>query len=159
MDSAHGAHFKCSSYLPKDAIELGADAVVYSLHKTTPALTQCSILNVNLDNVDGIKFMLSIFQTTSPSYLLMSSIDAAIGIMNTNGRELIEKTISNANRLRNRLNLIGYRTLGIDRIGKYKISDIDPTRVVISSNIGGHNLNDILRKNIKFKSKCQMIII
>lgn len=151
IDSAHGAHFKCSTYLPKDAIELGADAVVYSLHKTAPALTQCSILNVNLDNVDGIKFMLSVFQTTSPSYLFMSSIDAAIGIMNKSGKELVEKTISYANRLRNRLNSIGYKTLGIERIGKYKINDIDATRIVIYSEIGGHNLNEILRKKYKIQ--------
>jgi arginine/lysine/ornithine decarboxylase len=151
IDSAHGAHLKCSTYLPKDPIELGADAAVYSLHKTTPALTQCSILNVNIDNIDGIKFMLNMFQTTSPSYLLMSSIDAAIGIMNRSGKELLEKTIYYANKLRNRLNLIGYKTLGIEDIGKYKINDIDTTRIVIFSDIGGHNLNEILRKKYKIQ--------
>ncbi|CDF57172.1 aminotransferase class I/II-fold pyridoxal phosphate-dependent enzyme [Thermobrachium celere] len=151
IDSAHGAHFKCSSKLPEDAIELGADAVVYSLHKTTPALTQCSILNVNNVDITGIKFMLSIFQTTSPSYVLMSSIDAAVNIMNKKGTELIERTILSANKLRERLKIIGFDSINLDRIGRYNIKDIDTTRIVISSNIGGYLLDEILRKKYKIQ--------
>ena len=68
LDSAHGAHY---------FEESRADIVVMSLHKTLPALTQCAIANINGNIVDGQKFRisLSIFETSSPSYILMSSID------------------------------------------------------------------------------------
>lgn len=152
IDAAHGAHLILSESLPDDPIMLGADAAVYSLHKTTPALTQCSILNVR-DGVDvtGIKFMLSVFQTTSPSYVFMSSIDLAIDTMNRYGSELIEKNICYANRLRNRLKNSKYNVVGLDRIGKFDIFDIDSTRLVISCNLGGILLDNILREKYKIQ--------
>lgn len=152
VDAAHGAHLICSDNLPDDPIMLGADAAVYSLHKTTPALTQCSILNVREGiDVTGIKFMMSVFQTTSPSYVLMSSIDLAIDIMNNKGKELVEKNICYSNKLRNRLKNSKYCTIGLDKIGKFDIFDVDSTRLVISSDIGGILLDNILRQKYKIQ--------
>ena len=77
VDSAHGAHLGFSNAFPQSAIALGADVVVVSLHKTLSALTQSSLLHVCSERADTakIKRLLSILQTSSPSYILMASID------------------------------------------------------------------------------------
>lgn len=75
LDSAHGAHM----------YELGssADIVVMSLHKTLPALTQCALAHINGDLVSAEKFRikLSVFETSSPSYVLMSSVDECLSLL------------------------------------------------------------------------------
>ena len=83
VDSAHGAHLGFSPMFPRGAVAEGADVVVMSLHKTLPALTQCSLLHVSggLADSDGIARMLSILQTSSPSYVLMSSIDRCLRLL------------------------------------------------------------------------------
>lgn len=80
VDAAHGAHFPFSSYFPEDAVSAGADVVIHSLHKTLPSLTQTAILHLNGNRIDKekIRNYLSIYQTSSPSYVLMASIDACI---------------------------------------------------------------------------------
>lgn len=80
VDAAHGAHFPFSSYFPEDAVSAGADVVIHSLHKTLPSLTQTAILHLNGNRIDKekIRNYLSIYQTSSPSYVLMASIDTCI---------------------------------------------------------------------------------
>lgn len=77
VDEAHGAHFPFSPYFPDSALHCGADIVIQSTHKTLPALTQTAILHVNGNLVDRerLRRMLTVYQTSSPSYLLMGSID------------------------------------------------------------------------------------
>ncbi len=96
VDAAHGAHFEfmanvnetlsTTNYkkVPDPAIRKGADLVVESLHKTLPAMTQCAILHENSQLVDGARLeeFLSIYQTTSPSYVFMASTEACIEKMN-----------------------------------------------------------------------------
>lgn len=79
VDEAHGAHFLTSSEFPKSAVELGADVVVQSAHKTLPALTMGSYLHVvnDLPVFEKLAYYLQVFQTSSPSYLIMASLDAA----------------------------------------------------------------------------------
>ena len=93
VDAAHGAHLGfCDSFLP-DAISLGADISVESLHKTLPSLTQTAILYVNGDLVSTEKLQdkLSVFQSSSPSYLLMASIDGCINLLAEDGEELFSE--------------------------------------------------------------------
>ena len=80
VDEAHGAHFGFHPYFPKSANMYGADLVINSLHKTLPALTQTALLHVNgnLVNRRKVKRYLDMLQTSSPSYILMASIDACI---------------------------------------------------------------------------------
>ena len=80
VDSAHGAHLGFSPDFPPDAVSSGADVVVMSLHKTLPALTQCALLHIRgaRANKREITRLLSVFQTTSPSYVLMASIDRCL---------------------------------------------------------------------------------
>ena len=90
VDSAHGAHLGFSDAFPQNATTMGADIVVISLHKTLPAMTQCSLLHICSEraNVNAIRNMLYILQTSSPSYVLMSSIDYCLRLLKSDGTEL-----------------------------------------------------------------------
>jgi len=79
VDEAHGAHFQTGNSFPKSALELGADVVVHSAHKTLPAMTMGSFLHIkgNLINAKKIHKYLRMLQSSSPSYLIMASLDDA----------------------------------------------------------------------------------
>lgn len=88
VDSAHGAHLGISEILPKSAVQLGADIVIASAHKTLPALTQGSYLHVNEGiDINKLKFYISAFTTTSPSYLIMASLDYSRYYLERYGKE------------------------------------------------------------------------
>ena len=76
VDEAHGAHFAWSDKFPETAMEQGADLVIESLHKTLPALTQTAVLHRASDRImaERVEHYLEIFETSSPSYVLMGSI-------------------------------------------------------------------------------------
>lgn len=79
VDEAHGAHFPFSEYFPNEAVSLGADVAVVSLHKTLPSLTQTALLLTNNTLLSNkIAENLSVFETSSPSYVLMSSVDKCL---------------------------------------------------------------------------------
>ena len=88
VDEAHGAHFIYGAQFPKSALECGADVVIQSLHKTLPSMTQTAILHKkgNLVSIDQLKFYLQVYQTSSPSYVLMASIDSCLIWMKENAR-------------------------------------------------------------------------
>ena len=77
-------------YFPENAITKGADVVIHSLHKTLPALTQTALIHLNGQLIDRkrIRHYLQIFQTSSPSYVLMASMDECLRKMAENGTEL-----------------------------------------------------------------------
>ncbi len=89
VDEAHGAHFPFSAHFPKNSNRCGADVVIHSLHKTLPALTQTALLHINgpLADRERIRGFLSVYQTSSPSYVLMASIDEALRWVGENGPE------------------------------------------------------------------------
>lgn len=88
VDEAHGAHLGLSSEVHENSCRAGADIVIQSTHKTLPALTQTALLHVNGNRVnrDLLRRFLHIYQTSSPSYLLMASIDNALYFAETNGK-------------------------------------------------------------------------
>lgn len=90
VDEAHGAHLDLSPYFTGGAVHGGADIVVQSLHKTLTGLTQSALLHLNSDLVsaEDIALELSIFETSSPSYLLMASIDGTRELIERRGGEL-----------------------------------------------------------------------
>ena len=79
VDEAHGAHFVVGEPFPRSALEMGADVVVHSAHKTLPAMTMASFLHVRSDFIAAEKVAryLGMLQSSSPSYLLMASLDDA----------------------------------------------------------------------------------
>ncbi|MDI3519286.1 MAG: hypothetical protein PWQ34_1433 [Caldanaerobacter sp.] len=152
VDEAHGAHFPFSNNLPKSSIKAGADIVVQSLHKTLTSFTQTSILHLNSDrvDVDRLKYSLSLFQSTSPSYILMSSIDMAREYMEKEGKKRLEEVIQLALYVRKEIDKMeGIRCLGEDIVGRYGIVDFDVTKLTISvKNLGieGPEAEDFLRR-------------
>lgn len=79
VDEAHGAHFPFSDRFPQSAVPCGADASVASLHKTLPAMTQTALLLTNDDSLaKEIQRQLSVFETSSPSYVLLASVDRCL---------------------------------------------------------------------------------
>lgn len=79
VDEAHGAHFAFCDYFPLGSLPNGADVTVTSLHKTLPALTQTALLLTNdLSLQDELQYQLSVFQTSSPSYVLMNSVEICL---------------------------------------------------------------------------------
>lgn len=79
IDEAHGAHFGTIEGIPPSALTYGADVVVQSAHKTLPAMTMGAFLHVNSKriNIEKIKLFLTMLQSSSPSYLIMASLDDA----------------------------------------------------------------------------------
>lgn len=93
VDEAHGAHLGMAEGFAPNSCQAGADLVIHSVHKTLPALTQSALLHVNgsLTDRDKLKRFLHIYQTSSPSYLLMASIDNAMRFMEEDGGRAFAK--------------------------------------------------------------------
>ncbi len=93
VDEAHGAHLKLTEKEPVDAIAAGADLVIHSLHKTLPAMTQTALLHVQGERVDRyhLRKYLAMLQTSSPSYVLMASMDSCMRFVEEQGAVLAER--------------------------------------------------------------------
>lgn len=157
IDEAHGCHLNFSEKLPPAAEKSGADIVAQSSHKTLPCMTQGSILHICSDRVDvnNIETMLRMLQTTSPSYVLMASIENSVHWMNKYGEERLNRNIDVFKRKTLELRNMGINVLEDDFLISEGCYDFDPTRAVISmSDIGipGTELQEILR----YKYKIQM---
>ena len=105
MDEAHGAHFGMHPYFPEHALTCGADLVINSVHKTLPSLTQTALLHVQGMRVDRerLKRFLGMYQTSSPSYLLMAGIDACVRMLLEHGPELFDTFAKRLEGLRKQL--------------------------------------------------------
>lgn len=90
VDEAHGAHFGFGAGFPENAVRLGADAVIMSLHKTLPSFTQTALLHCNGGRIDPgrVARYLGVYETSSPSYLFMAGMDACIDLIREQGAEL-----------------------------------------------------------------------
>ncbi|MGE5587246.1 MAG: aminotransferase class I/II-fold pyridoxal phosphate-dependent enzyme [Clostridia bacterium] len=134
VDEAHGAHLPFHEALPPSALEAGADAVVSGAHKTLPAMTQASYLHLKGGAVDPetVRRMLRLVETTSPSYVLMASLDAARRVAATRGHELLSGVLRSAAAARERLSrLPGVACLDRGRLATRGFAH-DPTKLVIS---------------------------
>jgi arginine/lysine/ornithine decarboxylase len=83
IDAAHGAHLGFDGYFPASPVSIGADLVVMSLHKTLPALGQTALLHICSErfSVDDIRRQMNVFQTSSPSYLLLASVERCLTLL------------------------------------------------------------------------------
>mgnify|MGYP003056853210 FL=1 len=90
VDEAHGAHFGFGGGFPENAVKLGADAVIMSLHKTLPSFTQTALLHLASDLIDEkrVERYLSIYETSSPSYIFMAGMDSCIRLIAEHGQQL-----------------------------------------------------------------------
>ncbi len=152
VDEAHGAHFAFHPSLPPSAMSVGADLTVQSTHKVLSAMTQASMLHIQGNRVcsQRISKALQLVQSTSPSYLLLASLDAARQQMVTEGKELMTRTIELARTARKQLTTIPELSvlepkirLGCDRF--------DITRLTINlSQLGitGFEADEILHEQL-----------
>jgi arginine decarboxylase len=108
VDEAHGAHFAFHEELPIAALAAGADLTVQSTHKVLAAMTQASMLHVQGERVDRRRLSkaLQLVQSTSPSYLLLASLDAARQQMAIEGRSLMSRTLDRAEQARDEIGQI-----------------------------------------------------
>lgn len=148
VDEAHGGHVYFHEMLPQGAMAAGADMCVQSMHKVTGALTQSSVLHVCTKNTDveQISKNLHLVQSTSPNYLLMTSLDCARYELAQHGREMMQKALELCTYARNEINKIaGFCCM--TREDADKADSLDLTRLVISAKqtgLSGYELEEIL---------------
>ncbi len=108
VDEAHGPHLSFHPSLPVSAMQAGADLAVQSTHKIIGGMTQASMLHARGSRIDitSLVAVLKMVQSTSPSYILMASLDLARMQMATEGRKLLEKAIRLAEEARSKINRI-----------------------------------------------------
>ena len=153
IDEAHGAHFPFHPSFPKSAIYYGADLVAQSAHKTLPTLTQTSFLHVvsNKVNIDRVEQVLGIIESSSPSYIFMTTMDIARREMAIRGKSLWEKTIEIAEYARNEISKIsGFRVTSSNIINNNDIDAFDPIKLTINvQQLGysGFELESYLNRN------------
>ncbi len=150
VDEAHGAHFYFGDNLPVSAMNAGADMSAVSMHKTGGSLTQSSFLLCKNDIDPGyVRQIINLTQTTSGSYLLLSSLDLARKNMYQNGKAMVERTIMLAEYARAEINKQGgYYAFSSELIDDDTIFDFDLTKLSIhTTNIGlaGVEVYDLLR--------------
>lgn len=145
VDAAHGAHLGLHAAFPQGAVASGADLVVHSLHKTLPSLTQTALLHAGSQQAaQAAAQQLDIFQTTSPSYLLMASMDGCVALLISQGDRLLPAWHAMMEAARETL-------AGLRHLRVYQPADQarDPSKLVIScaeANITGHTLKERLLK-------------
>lgn len=155
VDEAHGGHLyfgdekNHTDGLPRGAIQLGADMCAQSMHKVTGSLTQSSLLHVGSKQVDigRLTENLHLVQSTSPSYLLMTSLDAARYELAKHGKEMLGRALRLAETARAAINRIpGMYCVGEEAVGE-EIYQYDLTRLVITAKdlgLSGYDLADLL---------------
>jgi len=158
VDGAHGAHLDFSEGFSGGAVRAGADLVVMSLHKTLPALTQCSLLHVNTarPDINEVKRLLSVLQTSSPSYVLMASIDSCLRMLSSDKDRLFKEYEENLDRfsgMMTRLKKLAVVCHGLDKQNG-RFYNFDRGKLVIvtkNTAISGFMLADILRTGHKIE--------
>jgi len=155
IDEAHGSHFIMNDEFPMSSIDFGADVVVQSAHKNLPAFTQGAYLHVNNNELVGnVEKYLKIFQSSSPSYLIMSSLDASVDFILKEGKEKSDILIKNIKSFYEKMKKSNYKLLNMGILDNRTVYDYDISKIVISPlNIGitGQELEKILRNEYKIQ--------
>ena len=135
VDQSWGAHFGFHPALPPSALAAGADAVLTSTHKTVGSLTQSAMLHVAAGGrVDAAELARTVRLTrsTSPSSLLMASLDAARRQLAVHGEALLERTLAASGRARDAIDAVpGCVVVGEDLVGRPGVAGWDPLRIAI----------------------------
>ena len=157
VDAAHGAHIGFSPLFGESAVQAGADLTVMSLHKTMPALTQCALLHAKSGLADRLRLQeaMNMFQSSSPSYVLLSSIDACLRLIKSDGAELFSAYEVRLTRFAHEMRALRHLRLlcGIyDNIGcKRPFFELDPGKLTVltvgAADFSGYELARVLREN------------
>ena len=149
-DEAHGTHFYFGDHMPVSAMEAGADMASVSMHKSGGSLTQSSLLLIGPGIHEGhVRKIINLTQTTSGSYLLMSSLDISRRNLALRGREVFRQVCAMAEYAREEINAVGgYYAFGRELINGDSIFDFDPTKLSVHTRdvgLAGIEVYDLLR--------------
>ena len=149
-DEAHGTHFYFGENMPISAMAAGADMSAVSMHKSGGSLTQSSVLLIGERVSEGhVRQIINLTQTTSGSYLLMSSLDISRRNLALRGKEVFNKVIKMAEYAREEINAVGgYYAFGRELINGDSIFDFDPTKLSVHTRdigLAGIEVYDLLR--------------
>ena len=160
VDEAHGAHFGLADGFPDTAIKHGADIVIQSIHKTLMGMTQTALLHVSSEavisgrvDIDKLEYFLRLYQTSSPSYVLMASVDECVSVLERreNRNELFKSYMDKIDRIHKKSKK--WKDIHIfapeltENVDKKKIYDYDRGKLVIYSESGamsGREIYDML---------------
>jgi arginine decarboxylase len=158
VDEAHGVHLPFHEELPLSAMQAGADLAATSVHKLGGSMTQTSVLNIREGYVKfgRVQSIISMLTTTSTSYLLLASLDAARKQLATKGRQLIDRAMKLANRARTQINEIpGLYCFGPEIIGHSSSRfDFDPSKLCIhvkELGVTGIEMEKLLREEFNIE--------
>lgn len=128
VDEAHGAHFGFGTIFPENSNICGADIVIHSLHKTLPSMTQTAILHINGERINRgrVRKYLHMLQSSSPSYVLMASIDACMDFLQTEGEKWFCEYESMLLAAREKLS-------GLEHLKVIKTEQFDLSKIIIST--------------------------
>ena len=154
VDQAWGPHFGFHEALPPSALAQGADAVLISTHKIVGSLTQSAMLHLAADarlDVAAVGRAMRLLRTTSPSSLLMASLDAARRQLALHGEQLLHETLSGIGRAREKLASIACIDL-VDEafVGRPGVAGYDPLRIVLdvrATGVTGYDVAEALRRS------------
>ena len=150
VDEAHGTHFYFGDYMPLSAMSVGADMAAVSMHKTGGSLTQSSVLLLGPDvNPGYVRQVINLTQTTSASYLLLTSLDISRKNLALNGKKIFEKVTTLASYGKREINRIGgFYAFSRELVNGDDIFDFDPTKLSVHTRdvgLAGIEVYDILR--------------
>lgn len=152
VDQAWGPHFGFHPQLPQSALALGADAVLTSTHKIAGSLTQSAMLHIGPSprvDVAQVARAVRLVRSTSPSSLLMASLDAARRQLAVHGEALLHETLAAVHRTRAKLATTpGLAVLGPELVGRPGVADWDPLRIVLdvrATGCSGYEVAEALR--------------
>ena len=161
VDEAHGSHLDLSPYFTGSAVGAGADIVIHSLHKTLPSLTQTALAHVKTDRkAQRFTEALETYQSTSPSYLLLSSIDACIRLLKEQSEPLLKNWHDVLRRFdalcepleRLRVLCHGQDTLAMHP-GFYRFDEGKLLISTLDTDLTGPELMDILRQKYRIEAE------
>lgn len=149
VDEAHGAHLGLDDYFANNSNELGADLVVHSLHKTLPSLTQTGVLHCNgsIVNKDKLRRYLKMLQSSSPSYVLMASIDQCVSVIEQEGSQLFESYVERLAKVRDAF-------ASLKNLRLVELEHYDRSKILISTSntvLSGRKLYEILLENYQLQ--------
>ncbi len=148
VDEAHGAHFGLDERLPESSVTSGADLVIHSLHKTLPALTQTALLHINGDRVDRerVRRFLAIYQSSSPSYLLMGSADHCVRQLQKHANEWFDHFFSCREVFMEQIRNLQYLYVVDEKFcAKNGMKAFDPGKLVILTHNSGYTGQELQR--------------
>ncbi len=152
VDAAHGAHLGFSEHFPPSARHLGADIVIESAHKTLPALTGAALIHICSDKVDEfrLKTAFSIYNSSSPSYPIMASIDAVLDTLKYRGADLLKQQSD-------RLDDLWRECRILNNLSVLRRDDLDKSKILIlckNVSVSGFELKAMLLS--EHKIECEM---